>query len=263
MNIGYVVASFDLKNLSARVPGHDQSITLAIDNILIPDTKMPVCIKPVANAPECIDGKAVLLKVEYDNIDVYPGTPGADIEHISLASIEHASFMDEDDNLKFGHLFDPKDAQVRRQTFRRESLLAGEFARKYVVLRAMSQDASHLFPVDWVYISSGSILKAMTKRVIEAYTSGDRSKLFSSTEKSLMLALDHAATMAMSYSKPQHVTSAVVDNKHLYMTTNAGEFLYDGATPAKVESLIDVCAQGIPTLAVSGPPRQRLLASKL
>lgn len=263
MKIGYVIASFDLKNLVARIPGCEKPIQLKAGDMLVADSGIPVSSEPVAVAPEFSDGKAILLTVEYDEQDLRPG-PGASFANlVSCATIEKIELLNDDDSLKFGHVFNPAEVQTRRETHRRECLLAGEFARKYVVLRAMSKEANHIFPADWVYISNGSVLKTMAKRVVDAYLEGDRNKLISSTEKSLMLALDHAATMALSSSSPQHVTVAVADNRNLYRTLNAGEFFYDGNKPLKVESLIDVSADGVPSLIAAGPAKQRLLAKAL
>lgn len=263
MKTGYVLASFDLKNLVAKIPGCDQAVALRVGGLVVPDSGIPVFHAPVTDAPAHVQGKAVMLRVEYDEQDVLPDRASSGDALINLATVDQVSFVDPEDAHKFGNLFDPQEVQTRRDTFRQECLLAGEFPRKYVVLRAMSKEVNHLFPMDYAYLSNGSVLKTMARRVVDAYLEGDRSKLHSSTEKALMLTLDHAATMALSLSEPQHVTVATVDNRHLYKARNAGEFFYDGDKPLKVESLIEVSAEGVPSLANTTPSRQHLLAPTL
>lgn len=263
MSTGYVVATFDLKNLEAWVPGHDGAIALMTGGIMTPDTMIPVTSQPAACAPEVGEGKAVLVTLEYEERDAVTGLAGEGVKHLTLATIQDLSFMNTDDHLKYGHILNPNEVQLRRSAFRGESLVAGEFPRKYVVLRAMSHEATHIFPMDYTYVSTGSVTKSISKRVIDAYLSGDRSKILSSTEKSLMLALDHATTIALSHSEPQHVTVAVVDNRNLYKAVNHGEFFYDSVKPMKIVSLIDVSAHGVPSLAATIPAKQRMLSSPL
>lgn len=258
MNIGYLVASFNLKDLVANLPAQGETFAVQEGFTLCSDSLMAITNEPPAGIPAFADGAALLLKVEYDDRDVVSGLPDGKGVVASIASVGHVSFMDPDVQLKYGNIFHPERVQERREIFRRESLIQNEFARKYVVLRAMNKEVNHLFPMDYAYISNGTVLKTMAKKVVAAYEAGDRSMLFSSTEKSLIKTLDHAVTMALSSSEPQHVTMAVVDNKHLYHAVNPGEFFYDGAKPAKVESLIDVSEDGIPTLSVGTPSRQRL-----
>jgi len=263
MSTGYVVASFDLKSLHATVPGYANSFELKVGSEFGLDGKISLSPAPRADIPVLAAGKAILLKLNYDAKDIVQKPDGQGLVQVSAATIEQISFMDEDDNLRLGSLFDPSQVQARRTTFRKESLVAAEFPRKYVVLRAMSKEANHLFAMDYAYISSASVTKAVAKRVVDAYLSGDRSRILSSTEKALMLCLDHAATMALSYSEPQHVTVAMVDNKHLFKAANPGEFFYDADRPLKTESLIDVSAEGVPSLAATSPAKQRLLAPTL
>lgn len=261
LRTGYLTVAYDQKAMTAALPGHEAPISLRVGNALLPDEVMTLSREPVAIAPEMADGKAVLLQLEFQDQDVVDSN--AENLQVRIATIIGISFINPEDNLQLGHRFDPVQVEARRKTFRRDSLLSGEFPRKYVVLRAMSKEVSHLFPMDYAYISSGSVVKTMAKRVVDAYVSGDRSKLYSSTEKSLMLTLDHAATMALSQSEPQHVTVAVVDNKHLYRASNEGEFFYDAINPHRVESLIDVSAEGAPSLSATAPAKQRLLSPGL
>lgn len=258
MNIGYLVASFSFKDLVANLPAQLQTFAVQAGNVLCPDSLMTITNEPPVGVPVPAGGAALLLKVEYDDRDVASGLPDGMGVLASMATVENVSFIDADVQRKYGHIFNPETVQARRETFRRESLTLNEFARKYVVLRAMSKEVSHLFPMDYAYLSNGTVLKSMAKRVVAAFKAGDRSTLISSTEKALIKTLDHAVTMALSSSEPQHVTVAVIDNKHLYHAANPGEYLYDGAKPAKVESLIDVSEDGIPTVSAGTPSRQRV-----
>jgi hypothetical protein len=258
MNIGYMVGSFSLQDLRVQLADLEAATEPVPGARLGLGERTFVSNEPPVRTPEFRDGKALLVKVEYDNQDIVARVGDANGTVVTLATIKEVSFMDAEDALKFGNLFNPQEVQARRDTFRCESLIAGEFARKYVVIRAMTKDSSHIFPMDYAYLSSGSVVKTMAKKVVEAYESGDRSRLYSSTEKTLMLALDHAATMALSYSEPQHVTCAVIDNKHLYKARNPGEFFYDGEGPVKAETLIEVSSEGLPTLAATTPTKHRL-----
>lgn len=264
MAIGYVVASYNLQDLVANVPGFDHPLhTLAKGSVLPADTKLFASHEPPVDLPAPKDGKPLLLKVSYEQQDILASSPDNQGSILSFAFLEEVSFMDPEDDLKYGNLFDQARVDERRRQHRMESLLANEFARKYVVLRAMDREAGHLLPMDYAYISNGSVVKTMAKNVVAAYENGDSSRLFSSTEKALYKTLEHAVTMAVSSCKPQHVTVAVVDNKHLYKARNEGEFFYDADKPKKVDTLIEVDAEGIPSLAVAAKAKERLLVPKL
>lgn len=259
MSNGYVLADFDLATLQAYLTGCERPSDLKIGMLLAPKEQMVVFPEPPVVIAPCTAGK-LLLKLEYADQDLVASGFLSEMVVIKQAYLQGISFMNEREAELLGHLFEPDRSQARRGSLKGESLVANEFPRKRIVLRAMGSTIGHLLPMDHVYIASGSIVTKMTKNVVSAYESGDRTKLLNSTEKTLIRALDHAAAMAQSTALPQHVCVCIIENRHLYKSPIDESFFFDGLAPIKADPLISVDPTGVATMAKGTPGKRRLLS---
>jgi hypothetical protein len=122
------------------------------------------------------------------------------------------------------------------------------FPQEYSLIRAMSTEVKHLFPMDYAYIAVYRTLPRLAKRVLNDYEEGNQAR--SPEERMLRMTLDHAVTTAIYECEPQHVTMARVPASKIFKATNEGEFFYDAETPTAVITLFEIDAQGV----VSIPP---------
>lgn len=252
MSKGYRVVSFSLKSLEAKTLEFRNPVDLKIGSIhsspggLYLGSDEAFCDYYVGGT----DDVDLILTFEYDDKDLIQGNTESSSEiRVEKARLSSIKFHDQDLQQKFGQMFNHEDVKQRRSIHRGSCLAHNEAPKKYAVLRAMSEDVGHIFPMDYCYLTSSWAMQTAAKKVVKAYENG--TQLTSPLDRAIMKTLEHAVTTACYECAPQHVTCAVVQNNVLYSASNSGEYFYDGESPIKVTTLIKVDEHG----AVSLPDR--------
>jgi hypothetical protein len=201
-----------------------------------------------AVALDLVDCKPIALHVEYEPAHVLASDSSTTGCLVSEVVIKGVMFHDPSDRAALDHVFD--NAEGRRKLSRGEPLTANEFPKRYAVMHAMRKELNHLLPMDAAYICTETTLRSMAKRVIKAHLTDNATSLYSKAERMLLQLLQQAVRVAKAYGAAQHVTHGVVDNKFIYRNSSVPDELhYDATKPLRMFSLIDVDAQGLPTLA--------------
>lgn len=203
---------------------------------------------------EGTDDKDVILDYSYDEADIITGHPDGSGEiFVAKGTLLRARFYEDHLQEKFGHLLNPAGIQERRERDRGECIKGSNAALGYSLIRAMSAEVNHLFPMDYAYKVDPLSLTKLAKRVLQGYEEGISAG--GSAEKMLRMTLDHAVTTAIFEGSPQHVTTAVVLASKIFKASNEGEFFYDAELPVKVSTLFHVDAHGLVTMPAA-PKRE-------
>jgi hypothetical protein len=207
---------------------------------------------------EGTDHKDVVLDYLYDEADIITGHPDGSGEiFVAKGTLLNARFYEDHLQEKFGHLLKPAAIQERRERHRGECIKNSAPAPGYSLIRAMSVEVNHLFPMDYAYKADQLSLVKLARRVLNSYE--DNVPTSGSSEKILRMTLDHAVTTAIFEGSPQHVTTAVVLASKVYKASNEGEFFYDADLPTKVSTLFHIDAQGVVTIPAA--PKHELIES--
>jgi hypothetical protein len=203
---------------------------------------------------EGTDDKGVVLDYRYDEADIITGHPDESGEiFVAKGTLLNARFYEDHLQEKFGHLLNPEIIQQRREHQRGECMKGASPALGYSLVRAMSTEVNHLFPMDYAYKVDQLSLHKLARSVLKGYEDGSPAN--GSVEKMLRMTLDHAVTTAIFEGSPQHVTTAVVLASKVYKASNEGEFFYDADVPTKVSTLFHIDAQGLVTMPAA-PKRE-------
>lgn len=203
---------------------------------------------------EGTDHKDVVLDYRYDEADIITGHPDGSGEiFVAKGTLLNARFYEDHLQEKFGHLLNPTFTQQRRERDRGECIKDSSPALGYSLIRAMSAELNHLFPMDYAYKADRLSLTTLARHVLQGYEQGF--PVGSGAEKVLRMTLEHAVTTAIYEKQPQHVTTAVVRATKVFKARNEGEFFYDADMPTKVSNLFHIDAQGVVTMPTA-PKRE-------
>ena len=246
MPIGHRIVSFNLSELKAQTLQMRWPVDLTLGSVNTGrgGFYLGTDLDLLQYYIEGTDDKDLVLDYSYDEADIITGHPDESGEiFVAKGTLLNARFYEDHLQEKFGHLLNPAVIQQRREHQRGECLKVGSSALGYSLIRAMSTEVNHLFPMDYAYKADPLSLTKLAKRVFQGY--GEGIPAGSSAEKMLRMTLDHAVTTAIFEGSAQQVTTAVVTATKVFKASNEGEFFYDSDMPTKVSTLFHVDAQGL------------------
>jgi hypothetical protein len=249
MPVGHRIVSYNLQNLQAHTLQMRWPVDLTLGSVNTGrgGFYLGTDLDFLQYYIEGTDDKDVVLDYSYDEADIITGHPDESGEiFVAKGTLLNARFYEDHLQEKFGHLLNPAINQQRRESFRGECVKASSSALGYSLIRAMSAEVNHLFPMDYAYKADARSLKSTARRVLKDYEEGNQAR--NATERMLRLTLDHAVTTAIYEAAPQHVTTALVLASRVYKASNGDEFYYDALDPAKVVTLLQVDAKGMVTV---------------
>lgn len=254
MPVGHRVVSFSMQDLKAQTLEMRWPVDLTIGSVNTGGAGrggffLGTDLNFLQYYVEGTDDKDVILDYSFDEADIISGdSSGSNEVYVAKGTLVGARFYEDELQQKFGHLLNPASIQERRERNRGECLKDIAFPQEYSLIRAMSTEVKHLFPMDYAYKAVYRTLPRLAKRVLNDYEEGNQAR--SPEERMLRMTLDHAVTTAIYECEPQHVTMARVPASKVFKATNEGEFFYDAETPTAVITLFEIDAQGV----VSIPP---------
>lgn len=260
MPVGHRVVSFSMQDLKAQTLEMRWPVDLTIGSVNTGGAGrggffLGTDLNFLQYYVEGTDDKDVILDYSYDEADIISGeSSGSNEVYVAKGTLVGARFYEDELQQKFGHLLNPASIQERRERSRGECLKDIEFPQEYSLVRAMSTEVKHLFPMDYAYKAVYRTLPRLAKRVLRDYEEGNQAR--SPEERMLRMTLDHAVTTAIYECEPQHVTMARVPASKVFKATNEGEFFYDAETPTPVITLFEVDAQG--TVTIPAAPKREL-----
>lgn len=257
MPVGHRVVSFSMQDLKAQTLEMRWPVDLTLGSVNTGGAGrggffLGTDLNFLQYYVEGTDDKDVILDYSYDEADIISGeSSGSNEVYVAKGTLVGARFYEDELQQKFGHLLNPASIQERRERNRGECLKDIAIPREYSLIRAMSSEVKHLFPMDYAYKAEYRTLPRLAKRVLNDYEEGNQAR--SADERMLRMTLDHAVTTAIYECEPQHVAMARVPASKVYRATNEGEFFYDAETPTAVITLFEIDAQG----TVSIPAAQK------
>lgn len=260
MPVGHRVVSFSMQDLKAQTLEMRWPVDLTIGSINTGSAGrggffLGTDLRFLEYYLEGTDDKDVILDYSYEEADLLAGTPsGSNEVYVAKGTLVGARFHDEALQEKFGHLLNPATIQERRERNRGACLKDIASPREYSLIRAMSSEVKHIFPMDYAYKAEYRTLPRLAQRVLKDYEEGTQARTVE--ELMLRMTLNHAVTTAIYEDAPQHVTMARVPASKVFKATNEGEFFYDSETPTAVITLFEVDAAG--NVSIPAAPKREL-----
>ncbi|WP_338923948.1 hypothetical protein V0M98_37675 (plasmid) [Pseudomonas silesiensis] len=256
---GYRVVSFDLKTLEAKTLQYRNPVDLTIGTEhtspggFYLGSDLGFLDHYLGNT----DDKDVILTFDYDEVDLLTDVSSNSELQVKKATLVDLRFDENELQEKFGHLLNPVETERRRVISQGVCVKELERGYDFTLIRAMSTEVNHLFPMDYAYMTDSRIVPSMVKRVLHAYEEGERAR--TPAEHKLRLTLDHAVTTAVYEQAPQHVTCTRVPAVHIFRASNEGEYFFDGPKPKEVVTLFEVDAEGNVSIPAPAPTVRRSL----
>ncbi|WP_274644833.1 hypothetical protein [Pseudomonas serbica] len=250
---GYRVVSFDLKTLEAKTLQYRNPVDLSIGSVHTSPGGFYLGsdLGFLDYYRGGTDDKDLILTFDYDEVDLLTEVhPNSELK-VHKATLAELRFDDADLQQKFGHLLNPAETERRRSISQGVCVKNLEPGYEFTLIRAMSQEVNHLFPMDYAYKTDTRLLPTMVKRVLRAYEEGERSR--TQAEHMLRMTLDHAVTTAIYEQAPQHVTCARVPAAEIFRASNEGEYFFDGLKAQAVVTLFEVDEHGNVSIPAPAP----------
>ena len=252
---GYRVVSFDLSSLEAKTLQFRNPVDLTIGSSHTSPEGLYLGSDEgfLDHYLGMTDDKDLILTFSYDNADLLTGVSSNSELKVRQATLVDLRFHDEDLQKKFGHLLNPDEIARRRQASPGVCVKDVEQGREFTLVRAMSSEVNHLFPMDYVFKTLGGVMPGSAKRVLRAYEEGFAHT--SNVEMKLRAALDHAVTTAIYEGAPQRVTFARVKAEQIFRASNEGEYFFDAPKALPVQTVFEVDAEGRVSIPTPAPKR--------
>lgn len=248
--LGIIIAAYHLSDLEASSITSGEVFDLTPGACLQAAGGLLVYDEVPAVAVACVGRKPIVLTVEYETHEILTKPSGVSGVLVSGARLRSYRFHDMQDRIAFDHILHHDMISAKRDLIRGECLTQSEFPRKYALLQGMRKEIHHVFPMENAYLCTETTLRSMGKRVIKAQQQGDATCLYSKAERLVYQLLEQTIENAKLLRTAHHVTHGVVDNKFLFRKkTTQDELIYDANKPLRMFALIDVDAEGVPTLA--------------
>lgn len=253
---GYRVVSFDLSSLEAKTLQFRNPVDLTIGSshtspggfFLGSDEGF------LEHYLGGTDDKDLILTFNYDEADLLTEvSPNSELK-VKKATLVDLRFHDEALQQKFGHVLNSDEIARRRQASPGVCVKDVEQGREFTVIRAMSIEVNHLFPMDYVFKTLQGVMPGSAKRVLKAYEQGFAHT--SHVEMRLRAALDHAVTTALYEGAPQRVTFARVKAEQIFKASNEGEYFFDAPKALLVQTAFEVDAEGRVSIPAPEPKRE-------